>query len=1193
MEASEEIALNYFPDNPLVAVYNAEPNWLSGAVRVWWFVLSVQAGVVWLVVRLLLLIIAFLYNLLEILGLPTLPPVDEWPRIIYSTLKDIPLLSNHRFWIGLFIFLAALCALAAIYATTIRNWLYQARGHAGAIDFAAFAPNSPTDPALPGQQTPGQTVPSQSAPGQVSPAIPHPPALGQIVQQTPGPSPQSSNLVVQHAPVPAGQADVDLPRVVEVTTHPPARANRKYRLLTKALFLVNCVHMFTLNLLDWPRRRSFASAVYTVLTLSYFVYTIGDPIDRLSAPSSMEWTTVTNSVRLILYNAGKTWAAVLATWTSYMIASHGFTHTTEILAAFAMVSATIMGWVHQSIDHGSETWREAREAAPVQAIPPGNDALLLVPGFIVLGIFFALVARAFVQVRRAGQLSTLFNPITSGFFESVVSYLTGFVLLIPRSIKFFFSMIAPFDDAFDATIAIDPFGHPGTPTTPNIPDSSARPASSPVLVDDTVNPVQTSPPTPGTPVRYPALPISPVQTITPTPGTPARNPVLPVGPAKQPPSPPRSPVQKCNPTDVPGVSLFGRLPFLLQRAIRFFATVVTTLVSPTFSTLRSIISLIFRHFQYLVPLFVLTILGVVFWPIVVATIFFIFTSAVALFWSTIAMVWAFALSTVAIVWAFAISVITTIVTGVLSAIASITATVVGIWSIIAEIVEQVVGPTALSTIYFFLTGALVWAAKAITFRRSPYDNGAVLITTTWSLTAYCTMAWFARVLTLPANHYQIIAAEWALSHRYLMIFAFLTAFKAIKLIAHQIAIDYYTRPTPTCVEPKYTPGDVTVILQTRGPKCEAEITHRRYEKVLQGLASILENHPAEVIIPTIGADKHKLMNLVSGKFGVHRVKVTSVAENNRRLQFLIASSIAQTPIICYANTRVSWPCNFLTTALLPFNDDSVSLVTTPTHFERKRCATRGKSFVNYLQCQYFSHYTYDSTATNRIDGGIALVAGRTALIRTEIVQAPNFRFQFPHDSWLFGWTPLTRYMSVGANEFITRFVRNLGKKTVFCNTNNATVTFSLPPIKKTPVEVTDEDTGCKITVYVPVESEFRTISRSVLNGQRSAWRSTLTSFTSPSILSIPWTAYSMLVSLINFPLVYDPLLVYLAVKAGADLGVLFALVWLLLFSKVVRQMKHLYDHPEDWWFVPGGVAFSYLASGLKLWGAATSWDVEP
>lgn len=62
MDQPEEIALNYLVDNPLVAIYNAEPTWQSGFLKVSHHLISVAWGLAWLILRLILMLIIWIWN---------------------------------------------------------------------------------------------------------------------------------------------------------------------------------------------------------------------------------------------------------------------------------------------------------------------------------------------------------------------------------------------------------------------------------------------------------------------------------------------------------------------------------------------------------------------------------------------------------------------------------------------------------------------------------------------------------------------------------------------------------------------------------------------------------------------------------------------------------------------------------------------------------------------------------------------------------------------------------------------------------------------------------------------------------------------------------------------------------------------------------------------------------------------------
>ncbi len=126
MDSPQDTPLDFFTGNPLVRVYNAEPNWISGSVASIEFTINVLLGLLWIIIRLALIVFIFLWN--QILGfiLGRLPAVDDWPVYFSAAItkaKHMPVVSNTRFWLALPLLLVILYILLGIYNRSISMWL--------------------------------------------------------------------------------------------------------------------------------------------------------------------------------------------------------------------------------------------------------------------------------------------------------------------------------------------------------------------------------------------------------------------------------------------------------------------------------------------------------------------------------------------------------------------------------------------------------------------------------------------------------------------------------------------------------------------------------------------------------------------------------------------------------------------------------------------------------------------------------------------------------------------------------------------------------------------------------------------------------------------------------------------------------------------------------------------------------------
>ncbi|KAG4441867.1 hypothetical protein IFR05_002668 [Cadophora sp. M221] len=462
-------------------------------------------------------------------------------------------------------------------------------------------------------------------------------------------------------------------------------------------------------------------------------------------------------------------------------------------------------------------------------------------------------------------------------------------------------------------------------------------------------------------------------------------------------------------------------------------------------------------------------------------------------------------------------------------------------------------------------------------------------------------------------------AELAKMKNYIMAIAFLLLLRAFMFFMHnkprQAPAD---RPITHLCKNLYEPGNVTVIIPTRGsyvPDDVAAFSSREGQvnssSFLRSLSTILENEPAEVILAAASLETHKQMNLIAARFGTHRVRVTSIMEpvGNLRRQFLKATDSVKTDIICYAHVEVRWEENFLKNALAAFNDPDVGLVGVPVDMRRLRSPRsqhlifnpkefrahvlrtpaprhqrhsaakwlrllpfkvmnlidytftdggRCYSVLNYLECLYHQRLNHESASTNRIDDGIALVSAKSALIRTRIVQSTDFRLHFSREKIL-GLLPLFGGMRSDAAHCITRKVHEMGFKASFQDTPSTTVrcNFKYPGI----------DAYCQ----------------KVADRYSSLYRSNLASLRADIYSNHLWTAYTMILSLVNMPLIVDGGLTYLFWFFG-HYSCLGNFILFTLGYRVYEQYPHLSRYPRDWKLVPLGIGFYYLESLFQVMG---------
>ena len=474
---------------------------------------------------------------------------------------------------------------------------------------------------------------------------------------------------------------------------------------------------------------------------------------------------------------------------------------------------------------------------------------------------------------------------------------------------------------------------------------------------------------------------------------------------------------------------------------------------------------------------------------------------------------------------------------------------------------------------------------------------------------------------------------------YLKIFGVLVLLRLLKNVVNYRRSDNTVKLDSNSGPAVYAPGDVTVIIPTRGDHFIGNTPDaEQSNEFLQSLSTILENNPAEVVLATSGLEAHQMLNRIAAHFGTHRVKVTSIHEQERNLrhQFLRATNGVKTDIICYAHSNVRWNPEFLKQALNHFNNPDVGLVGVPVNMARlydmpsyfnpkdyriryfglrpersaypdftfyyvKQKMLRVKdwlflsfanlflliinmflvdhafsdhgliySLMNFRECIYYRQYNRTSTSTNAIDGGLELASAKSALVRTCIIQSPDFRFTFPHEKFI-GLLPVFGGMRTDAAHFITRKVREMGYKTAF------------QPMA--PVHCT-----------LPVRNDgLVAYARMVRNRYSAAYRSNFASVKSGFWLQSPCTAYTLLLSMFHIPMVSDLGLACLLWLARVDESFIYFYGLVVLTYRYRVRASHWEQYPRDRAWIVAEPVFWFAESIIQIaaLGMALFPEAEP
>lgn len=257
--------------------------------------------------------------------------------------------------------------------------------------------------------------------------------------------------------------------------------------------------------------------------------------------------------------------------------------------------------------------------------------------------------------------------------------------------------------------------------------------------------------------------------------------------------------------------------------------------------------------------------------------------------------------------------------------------------------------------------------------------------------------------------------------------------------------------------------------------------------------------------------------------------------------------------------------------------------------ERTKVDDRGRplsaedSRLNLFACIYLERHNYECTATYNLDGGVFVISGRTALIRSSIYKNPEFVAGFLNEMF---WWGTVGPLAVDDDNYITRYMVKKGWKTVFHNSRDGTV-------------------GIRLGDAVLGWKKFH---GQILRWARTTWRSNAISLCVDRVCwyRYPWTTYAMfLMSYINIAIIYDPALyitLYQALKTrdqerisqGLDTDghlklYMFLFTFLMQASKLCKPFDHFRRDGEWHWFFFTWI-FGYYHSLVRLYALFTLRD---
>ncbi|XMA19208.1 hypothetical protein WAI453_011999 [Rhynchosporium graminicola] len=1182
MDSQEEILMNILADNPIVAIYNAEPTWQAGFLTVGIYLLKVMLGTVWIFIRILLLAIVWLINTLVAPYFPSmsLPEPENWPSAFMrglSKLQNVPVITDSRFLIPLLVGLAILYIVLSLNITRCRQVLSRFQA-----EFAIKAfPGRRTVHFLPDQQP--------FVPGADSILVPSP---------------------------------------------------WYHRIVSRFAFIVDLVSEINRRVIDFFTSQGLKKAIVAAvgLLLSYWAWHwLGDPVTILVEKNYVEWKDFSSAIRLNLYRAASWQFLTSAAYTIYVVYAYGFKTFCSVLGSMATLFVAYLAKAYAFMDTKSLEYQRAINVEPRTALSGNESTWMYFLGLCVVLPFVLILSLMASQAYEKTLLDPR-GPIKKAFLALIMcipNWIAGIMSVAKWYLSSQLTLIGSprvaSRRASDVASELSESSQSSAPAVKHRPQRASTPGLPPGPVSSiSVSSNSSTDTSTGTDF---SIPLAHTTTTGKTRhGIPAPITV------------PQGPVSPTLTSSRSSASSASSAQAVFQGALASFQEEVDT-IKRSFNLRESKpAEFLKENWVMLIPLFFF--LGSWLFPTIIQEFYhsagqvFGLASYVTTFLGNTLESISTSIESALPALEPAVRIqpngtfsspiapqvpispsspllsSTPFTPGVLipstpSTIGCIWAALTGFLSTVTAFSEKYLGKATTNWALLAIVSNNLWFQGAT--KRWSSSNALSRLTVWFPLSFLIYQIWSY------LREFEIFRKLVEDNYGYLLAFIGLALIRTYKTIVHGRAsvpreIRHSTRPGKV----EYKPSDVTVIIPTRGNYRSrtttydpTELEDNERDRFTDAVISILVNEPAEVILATTGLEAHKEMNILATRWGTHRVKVTSILESeaNLRRQFLKATSAVQTDIVCYAHSKVHWSPTFLLDALSPFNNPDIGLVGVPVDLRRYSDYDRQYfnpkkyrrnvlkppmdnkpqhplanilryspfrimdsidyyfhdfglmyGFLHYLEKNHYSRFNHSNHSTSSLDSGaLSFVSAKTALIRTSILQSTSFRFTFPHEKIVWGLSPLRGGMRSDAAEFILRKVREMGYQTAFMNTPSTLVAYEFP------------------------SSSLSSYCRLISERYSSLYRSNLASLQTTIWFTNLWTAWAMFSALLNIPLVIDGGLAALLWHNGQQ-GFFWASILFLLSHRVYALYPHVKEHPNDWKYLPLGVAFYYLEGVFQVVG---------
>lgn len=429
----------------------------------------------------------------------------------------------------------------------------------------------------------------------------------------------------------------------------------------------------------------------------------------------------------------------------------------------------------------------------------------------------------------------------------------------------------------------------------------------------------------------------------------------------------------------------------------------------------------------------------------------------------------------------------------------------------------------------------------------------------------------------------------------------------------------YKLATPVA-SPSVTNEDVTIIIPT--VSC-SEVDNPDFEECI---TTCLINKPAELLVVTDNAeraveaeaviqgirkklqtDMSILKHLGPKDVSAVEIKVLSSGIASKRRQVAFAVPYVTTSLILFVDDHVFLPPKFIPSVIPAFEDGRVGLCGTNKEVRRQTPKARTltgryfEAFWNVMGAVYLARHNFEIRATNALDGGVFVVSGRAQVIRTQIVQDPEFLKGFLNERFLFGTLP------PNSNTPLARHV--------------ARYVFGVEPTESENARGLDPDddnfvtrwvvrTGWGVKIQYSEDTKIETtlgvypkFIQQCLRWSRTTIRSNPCSLLTDRVIwrrwpVTVWTTY--IACLFNFALIWDPVMMHALTRTQLYMNsenkawIACVFVGWIWATKLVKPLNYFISHPMDlllfFFPLPAGPLFSYFHSFLKAWSVLTFWD---